>query len=108
MWQGQQIPTEAWTNYRKIRNEYSKMIKNASNNYTKQSIKECEGDSKAMWRKIKEITKEKQSEVKSIEIDGNIITNEEEIAEELNNYFIDSIVNSQTKCNNTETNRTNN
>lgn len=84
--------TEAWKNYRQIRNEYSKMIKNASNNYTKQSIKECEGDSKAMWRKIKEITNEKQSEVKVIEKDGQMITDEEQIAEELNNYFIDSIV----------------
>lgn len=82
---------ELWAQYNKLRNKYSKMIKKASNNYTKMSIKECEGDSKAMWKKLKELISEKQSEVEKIEISGNILSNEKQVAETLNNYFIDSI-----------------
>lgn len=82
---------DLWITYKKLRNKYSKMIKSTSNDYTKRSIKECEGDSKAMWRRIKEITNEKQSEVDRIELNGNEICDEKEIAETLNNYFIESI-----------------
>lgn len=83
--------SDTWIKYKTIRNRYSKMIKMASNNYTKQSIKECKGDSKAMWRKIKELTKEKQSEVHSIEIKGIEISDKNQVAEKLNDYFIESI-----------------
>jgi hypothetical protein len=55
--------TELWSNYKQIRNKYSKMIKREYNNYTKKSIIECKGDSKMMWRKIKELTKEKEIEI---------------------------------------------
>lgn len=59
---------ETWNKYKQIRNKYSKMIKKCSNNYTKNEIIECKGDSKKMWQKIKEIMNEKKSKVDKIEI----------------------------------------
>lgn len=76
------------------------MLKKTSNNYTKKSIIECKGDSKAMWRKIKEITKEKQSEVNKVEIEGNEILDVKQVAETLNNYFIESITDLNSKIEN--------
>lgn len=82
-----------WDAYKSAKNQYNRLIKLKKNKYYEKQIDSCRGDSKKMWTKLKEILKKGGEPVQaSIEFINNVADEPEEIAENFNNYFIDSVI----------------
>lgn len=82
---------EAWANYKSIRNLYKVKIENQKNNYINDQIRNAT-DQKQMWREIKNLVlKESQTVINSVIFNGNECTNKQQIANNFNEYFINSV-----------------
>lgn len=82
-----------WEEHKKIAKEYSKNVKETRSNYYRNKLRLAARDPAKMWRTLKDIVNGVRSELPRI-IDFNGITksNDCEIANSLNKYFVDSIV----------------
>lgn len=75
-----------------MRNHYLEELRNAENNYYSKKVIENRDDPKKMWTVLKEILGKKiQNPIKSVQIDNNIYSDKQTIANELNAYFVKSI-----------------
>lgn len=81
-----------WEFYKTMRNQYLNELRNAENNYYSKKVIENRDDLKKMWTVLKEILGKKiQKPIKSVQIDNNIYSDKQKIANELNAYFVKSI-----------------
>ena len=83
---------EDWEAFKRTRNYGVSLLRRCKTEYYRVKIEECRGDSKEMWSTLKELLKGKRRQVKEeIKFKNIIITEEAEICEEFNTYFIKSI-----------------
>lgn len=85
---------EDWNTFEYLNKNYKKLIKIKSDTYAKQTIKKASSDPKKLWKCINNLTKENSCDNRTCDIkfDGVPATNNiEDIAENFNNYFIDSL-----------------
>jgi hypothetical protein len=83
------------TTFNRYRNNLLRDIRVIKNEYYRQKIENCRGNSKAMWNTLKNLTGQyvKKSEILNLEIDGKIVNNPETIANNFNNYFLNVVEN---------------
>lgn len=83
-----------WQNYVTARNEYNTLIKLKKNNHTKNEIRCASNDQKKMWHCLnKLISNKKRARVgDEIVFPNCTVSNTNEICENFNNYFIESII----------------
>ena len=78
--------------YNKYRKKLEKALFAAKCKFNSDQIRKCQNQSKALWKKINEITQRKtktNSFLKKIQLEnGKFIENSSEIAKELNQYFV--------------------
>ena len=84
---------EDWKLYRSLRNQVTAQIRKAKCNYNKKLIQDNSDNPKTFWKTINKILpNEKKKRVPSaINIDGNLITDRNMIANAFNLYFIGSV-----------------
>ncbi|XP_036332761.1 uncharacterized protein LOC118744128 [Rhagoletis pomonella] len=88
------LETGAWSDYNTIKRRYKRMVKVKKVKYLEHKITVNIGDSKSMWKHLKNcISMSKEiNAINKVLIHNNLYTTENEIAQSLNNYFIDSII----------------
>ena len=81
---------EKWQKFQYLRNKVTKRIGDAIHKYYQGLIEENKADPKRMWKVInKVLDKEAPStEISSLEVEGQTITNERDIAVSLNHHFV--------------------
>lgn len=83
---------EHWDNYKRSKNYYNHCLKMTKNKYYEQQIDSCKGDTKKMWKKLKDIVGNKNTtEPDFIDFPSGRETEPKQIATALNDYFIDSL-----------------
>lgn len=81
-----------WENYNILRNEYTSELEKAKGSYINNKVNECTNQ-KDMWRTIKELVlKKDETQLREITINGKTISKELEMAEELNTFFVNSVL----------------
>lgn len=80
-----------WQQYKVIRNEYSCSIRNAKADYTQKQINQNKGNSKELWKTLKSLWKNKEKSASCISFNGKNTDDHQEICENFNSYFIDSV-----------------
>lgn len=81
-----------WNEYKKVRNKLSKLIKQKKREYNDLTIDKNKKDSKKLWKHLKEIVSKKvKNSVKKVKFEDKLCDNDEEIADNFNKFFIDSI-----------------
>lgn len=80
-----------WQQYKVLRNEYSYSIRKAKATFTQRKIEQNRGNSKGLWKTLKSLWKSKENHVNNISFNGDNVTNDREICERFNSYFVDSI-----------------
>lgn len=83
---------QSWLEYRQMRNNYNRELNKSRDNDLKRLIMECKGDQKKLWRAIKNQTGNRSNLPDCLTIEGRILQNNDVIAQELNIFFIQSIV----------------
>lgn len=83
---------EDWINYKNSRNYYNKLLKATKNTYYEKQINGTRGDSRKMWKKLKELIKNSNGSPEYVEFPGGPETEDESIASQFNDYFVDSIM----------------
>ena len=80
---------ELWDKYKKLRNEVTKLLREAEANYWRQEFNNTES-SKDFWKLVARIThKKKLNNIGSIADDqGNMILDDKNKAEAMNDYFV--------------------
>lgn len=80
--------------FKGLRNAVVRELRKAKTAYFMQLIEDSEGNSASLWKHLNSLTKLKPSQQKTIaelEVNGVISTNNSAIANELNNFFIQSV-----------------
>lgn len=82
-----------WLEYKMKRNTYKNALVKSKDTYIKQQIESKSGDQKGMWKVIKDLllARDNSNSFTKLNINNEMITNSEEIAERLNRYFVQSI-----------------
>lgn len=80
-----------WNEYKRKRNLYNKKLKQSKNQDLISIIASCEGDQRKMWRHLKSFIDEREAPPSCIVINNQRYTDNKEIANGLNEYFISSI-----------------
>lgn len=90
-----QSTEERWLVYKELRNLVTTTIRRKKKLYYENLIDQNKNNSKAMWRAIKEVlgNKGKKNTISKIYIGNSLVTDEEQIAERFNEYFVTSIDN---------------
>lgn len=84
---------EKWHEYRIFKNNYKKVIQTKKYEANQRKLNRAQGDTKATWKVLNSILCKENNEILTInKADGNVIENDEDIANEFNNFFIDSII----------------
>ena len=83
--------TEFWAKYKSLRNEISSLIRNAKNDYISTLLQENGGTPNAMWKTLKLISSTKKESLTKLEVDGEDVTDSQEIAQHFNDYFVNSV-----------------
>ena len=83
--------SESWNDYRYKRNAYKHDINKSKNNYIKNRIQNATTQ-KQMWREIKTlVVRETKNTISTITHDGIECDNDDENANKMNKYFIESV-----------------
>lgn len=83
-----------WSKYISIRNTYNYNIKKTQNQHIRNEITENVNDPKKLWTTLKSIIKENNNNISSndfIYFENVKCTDKKEIANNFNNYFVDSV-----------------
>lgn len=81
-----------WNNYKNIKNQYNRTLKMSKNEYYQKQIDSVKDSSKQMWKKLKQLIKnDTVSKAEFVEFENIKLTKPKEIAEQFNNYFVDSV-----------------
>lgn len=78
-----------WERYKKYRNEVVSMIRKNKTRYYEQNIDNCKGDSKRMWRALKDLVGTKKQSTDFMEI--NFEHYDSSVEENFNKFFSDSL-----------------
>lgn len=81
--------TEDWSDYKILRNRSTSVIRAEKIKYYDQNIDRCKGDSKKMWRTLKDLMGNKKQFIDFEEIDFGQYNGR--IEEKFNNFYADSI-----------------
>lgn len=78
-----------WYNYKQIRNKVNTELRNAKKDYYSSKIASQKQNPKQAWETINNLVGRqcKQTVVNQLDIEGETLTNNEDIAESFNNYF---------------------
>lgn len=83
---------EDWEEFKRNRNQVVRIVKQAKRDYYAEIIDKSMHDAKKMWKAIKKLIKnEHNEETSEILFQNKAIKNDLNIAEEFNNYFLNSI-----------------
>jgi hypothetical protein len=82
---------EDWENYKHLRNFYFQSCRRKEFDFNQQSIENYKSDPDMLWKNLKKIIKQKEKPMSTVIFDGALETDHQEIADKLNNYFINSI-----------------
>lgn len=78
--------------FKSKRNQYVSELRDAEKHYTKERLNEAKGDNKKMWNLLKNMMQgNKTNDLKCIEVNGDLICSKKDIAETLNNFFVESV-----------------
>ena len=80
-----------WEEYRKKRNEVTSRIRLSKQEYVQGLLKENAGNTNALWSTIKHLSGNGNDSSIKLNVDGENVVAPERVAENLNNYFIDSV-----------------
>ena len=80
-----------WEEYRIKRNEVTNSIRSAKQEYVQGLLNEKAGNSSTLWSTIKHISSNVKDSCIKLNIDGKDVVEPKMVAENLNNYFIDSV-----------------
>ena len=80
-----------WEEYRKKRNEVTSSIRLAKQEYVQGLLNEKAGNSSTLWSTIKHLSSNVKDSSIKLNIDGKDVVEPVMVAENLNNYFIDSV-----------------
>lgn len=81
-----------WNEYKKIRNNLSKLIKQKKREYNDSTIDKNKKDGKKLWKHLKQIVSKKpKNSISKVKFDNKICDNNEDIADNFNKFFINSI-----------------
>lgn len=82
-----------WQQYKRLRNIYVREIQKAKDSAVQQEIQRCSGNTKKLWRCVKDLIKPGGTPSTEIVFDDrNEPYNDAEIAKRLNNFFITSVL----------------
>ena len=80
-----------WLDFKRAKQEAKRIQKQKKKQYITANVKEARS-SKDLWRTTKTtLGWNTQSNIKQVEIDGNLVANKQEIADNFNKFFIDKI-----------------
>lgn len=82
---------EAWILYRRARNIYNKELNRAKNDEIRDIFIQNGRDTKKIWLELKKIFNNHPPQPDFINFDGRILGDDQEIANNFNTYFIDSV-----------------
>lgn len=84
---------EDWAAYKCLRNRLSNATKKAKQNYNKNLIETHKDDAKSFWKMIKQILpgEKKSSTSKSINVDGELCSDDKKIANGFNLFFTTAV-----------------
>ena len=82
---------KTWVAYRRLRNCITNRINQAKSEFIQTQINNNSGKSGAMWSVLKSICKNNKSNKICLEVNQNIVSDADEVAECLNNYFVESV-----------------
>ena len=80
-----------WYMYKSLRNEISVKIKEAKNYYINALLNENGGTPNAMWKTLKLISQSKKDSQIKLELNGEEVSDAQEIAQKFNDYFVNSV-----------------
>lgn len=80
-----------WNNYHILRNQYNNKMNKYKNSDLLESIKKYKSDTKKLWYELKKYMNVNVIKTSEIEFNGRKVTNETQISNEFNEYFINSI-----------------
>lgn len=80
-----------WEEYKIHRNEYACALRRAKRQYVQRKIEESKHNSKELWKVLKGLMRTRSVPRKCIKFNGVEVDDNETIANEFNNYFIDSV-----------------
>lgn len=88
------IQTGVWDEYRSINKKYKKLVKIKKVKFMENKVKMSENNAKEMWKHLKQAAclTEDNDGIKKVVIDGVLVENDTEVANKLNLFFINSVI----------------
>lgn len=80
-----------WMEYRQYKNEYKNKIEIKQYQSIQNQLNKVQNDTKGTWKVLKSIYSDGRNEIDCIEVNNQKIEDKNEIANELNKFFVDSI-----------------
>lgn len=80
-----------WQHYKVLRNEYTYSLRNAKAEYTQRKINLNRGNSKQLWKVLKNLWKNKEKPASSINFNGETMQDGKAVCEKFNSYFVESV-----------------
>ena len=80
-----------WAEYRRLRNCITNKINLAKNEYLRAQLNDNAGNSGAIWSVLKSISKNNKRNKICLEVNQDIISDADDVAEHLNNVFVNSV-----------------
>lgn len=81
----------SWSQYRITRNQYNRALANAKNKEIQDIITNCQNDRKQLWKELKKLMNDRTYLPDYIRFGNSYLSDRQEIANRLNEYFIESI-----------------
>lgn len=81
-----------WAMYRNARNKYLTAIRDKKRNYMERKLNEASGDAKQTWKILKALLNGKRKgTISEIEISGTVISDKIELANKMNEFYVNSV-----------------
>lgn len=84
--------TEKWNKFKVFKNAYKNAIQKRKYEVNQQKLNRAKGDTKETWRILNSILCKENNEILSVKVGDTEIENDYDIANEFNQYFINSII----------------
>lgn len=84
--------TQSWNNYANVRNLYSRALREAKNKSFQEELERNKHDGRKMWKTLKKLLNSKTNNSDVMKFGDIEISNKQEIANGLNEYFVDSVI----------------
>lgn len=80
-----------WCDYRNYKNKYKKEIESKQYQFIQKKLDKVRNDSKGTWKVLKSLYNNQSEEISEIEVSGVKIEEKEKIANEFNEFLVNSI-----------------